>query len=112
MKNLILFFFIVLTLSGCAEKVWSNSDKSTQQFHADRAQCTALSHGLSTNQISPTYGGNTAFGGGFAQGFNATSAILASHLQNEIYSDCMKGLGWVLVDKNKTDRPARSESKQ
>ncbi|EHJ3657704.1 hypothetical protein J9T75_002923 [Salmonella enterica] len=102
----IILIPLFLTLTGCAQKVWYNPEKSTQQFYADNANCTAMSQGVSSNQIQPSYGYNSAFGSGFVQGFNTTNAIMAANTKNQIYSDCMMGNGWTLVDKKRVNSPA------
>lgn len=104
MRIMLIPLFLILT--GCAQKVWYNPEKSTQQFYADNANCTAMSQGVSPDQIQPSYEYNSAFGSGFLQGFNTTNAIMAANTKSQIYSDCMMGNGWVLVDKKRVGSPA------
>jgi hypothetical protein len=102
---------MLASLQGCAhrnrnknqEKVWVNPDKSNQQFYGDKAECSALSGSAGSSQVSPVY---MPLGGGFTQsyilGSNMAAASDAASEKTQIFSDCMRGRGWVLTDKSST----------
>ncbi|MFJ5346660.1 hypothetical protein [Pectobacterium parvum] len=98
----------LLSISGCAqEQVWVNPSKTTQDFYSDRATCNSMSQGVSNPQIySPpqTGHGNNPFMTGFMQGWNNGSAMNAVAAKNQIFSDCMMGMGWSLQNKEAVSR--------
>lgn len=107
----------LLSISGCAqEQVWVNSNKTTQDFYSDRATCNSMSQGVSNPQIySPTPAtgyDNNPFMTGFTQSWNNASAMNAVAAKNQIFSDCMMGMGWSLQNKEVVSQPKNSETPQ
>ncbi|MGQ5289878.1 hypothetical protein ACULN0_11050 [Pectobacterium actinidiae] len=99
----------LLSISGCAqEQVWVNPSKTTQDFYSDRATCNSMSQGVSNPQIyspTPTTGyDNNPFMTGFTQSWNNASAMNAVADKNQIFSDCMMGMGWSLQNKEAASR--------
>jgi len=91
MKKVFLMF-IVLSCTGCANKVWTHSAKSTQEFYRDSANCEAMSNSAGSGQMM--YGGSA-----FANGWNQGSAIAAANSRDRIFNNCMYGEGWFLIDE-------------
>ncbi|GLY59307.1 hypothetical protein Pcaca05_01650 [Pectobacterium carotovorum subsp. carotovorum] len=107
----------LLSISGCAqEQVWVNPSKTTQDFYSDRATCNSMSQGVSNPQIyspTPTTGyDNNPFMTGFTQSWNNASAMNAVAAKNQIFSDCMMGMGWSLQNKDAVSQPKSSETPQ
>lgn len=84
-------FLAVLALTGCTNKVWKHNYRSTQDFYRDSARCEAMSSG---GNVPMVYGGSP-----LANGYNQGLAISAAGSGERVYSHCMKGEGWYLVDK-------------
>ncbi len=106
-KILIVMAFFLF--SGCAamqkNQVWSHLTKSNQQFYSDSSNCQSRASTVQIPQVdtSPVQSYGTGYGAGmasFAEGFNRTAGYRqAMAQQNQIYSDCMRGFGWYLVDQ-------------
>ena len=92
---------IVVALSGCAQEMsWSHSYKSTQEFYADRAQCSAMAGNGQQNQVFTQQQPADGFASGFANGLNLGNAMSTSNSRGQIFDDCMMGNGWFLVPAN------------
>lgn len=102
--RLITAALFINAISGCAARTWSHPTKSSQQFHADKAECSSMSGAGSSSQIMPTYG-QPGFNTGFNQGFNQTQAIGASMAKGQIYEDCMLGKGWQQTETSTATAP-------
>jgi len=89
--------FLAASLAGCASnRAWTHPSKTTQDFYRDRAKCRTMGNSAGSEQIMP---GDSAF----ARGWNQGSAIGAASERQEIFSDCMHGEGWYLVDKGRVE---------
>ncbi len=90
-----------MVLSSCAttKTAWDHPSKDTTAFYQDDSRCLAMSRGqdtqIATNNDNTS---NNTFASSFNQGWNQTQAILAAGDQRRIYTGCMKGQGWRLVE--------------
>ena len=102
MKATILAVVVLLSCSGCAaQQVWSNPEKTNQQFYQDMARCEAMSNSAGSQQIAPAYfpqGQPNNPMASFAQGWNMGSASNAAEARDRIFGNCMRGEGWYLED--------------
>lgn len=89
---------VALILSACAGTRWTHPTKTEREFYMDRARCMAMakSGGGANPQIysSPYSSPGTGFAGGFASGWNLGAALRANMESEQIFEDCMKGLGY------------------
>lgn len=76
---------VALFITGCAPD-WKHPSKSQQQYHADNAECSAMSGKGMSNQIQENTGTNATW--------NQSDAFRAYGDRAGIYSDCMQGKGW------------------
>ena len=94
-------FIIAIALSGCAqEMLWSHASKGSQEFYADRAQCSAMAGNGQQNQVFAPQQPVDGFASGFANGLNLGNAMNTSNSRGQIFDDCMMGNGWFLVPAN------------
>lgn len=92
---------VAFAISGCAQEMsWSHSYKSTQDFYADRAQCSAMAGNGQQNQVFSPQQPADGFASGFANGLNLGNAMNTSNSRGQIFDDCMMGNGWYLVPAN------------
>lgn len=99
MKKGIAIAAALISLSGCANKVWNKYGATQQEFYQDRAECLAMS-GPGNYQINtPNQTGYGNFNSGFQQGWNSAAAIGAASASGRIFNDCMMGRGWSLVSE-------------
>lgn len=55
-KIILLLAVGIFACTGCATKqVWSNPEKTKQQFYQDMARCEAMSNSTGSQQIAPSY---------------------------------------------------------
>ena len=93
-------FFVTACASMQKNQTWSHSNKSNQQFYAESSDCQARANTVQIPQVdtSPVQNYGVGYGAGmasFAEGFNRTAAYRRAMAQQEqIYSSCMRGLGW------------------
>jgi hypothetical protein len=97
---------VLLMLAGCSsEKIWVNASKTETQFYADRAECQAMASGTSPSPAytppAPNSYGNQSVYGSFMQGYSNAQIRNAARARQQIFSDCMMGKGWRIVDKPK-----------
>jgi hypothetical protein len=90
MKSLQLFG-VSVSLAGCA--TWHHPTKNNQEFHADKAECHAMSGAGTPNQVMPAWGA-PGYNTGWNQGWNQGAALGASIQRSVIFNDCMVGKGW------------------
>lgn len=87
----ILLLIVAVSCTGCANKVWTHSSRSTQEFYRDSARCESMSNSAGNPQMMQG-------GSAFANGWNQGAAIGAAGASKRIYQNCMYGEGWYLVD--------------
>ena len=92
MKKVFLMF-LVLSCAGCANKIWTNSSKSQQEYLRDNAKCEAMSNSTGRGQMLYS-------GGVFANGHSQGTGIDAIGARTQIYNNCMTDEGWSLVEEN------------
>ncbi len=97
-------------------QVWSHLNKNNQQFYSDSSICQTRANTVQIPQVdtSPVQSYGVGYGAGvaaFAEGFNRTAAYRNAMAQQEqIYSSCMRGAGWYLVDQNNQSPKKEMES--
>lgn len=108
MKKSFSFLSLVLLLliiwcGGCSttQYSWSNPRKTENQFYQDRARCQAMANSVGSTQVIPAYG--TGVASMTLNTLNLIDSIDADKARRQIFSDCMMGEGWRLVEKTKTE---------
>lgn len=100
-KIIILMAVAIFSCSGCATKqVWSNPEKTKQQFYQDLSRCKAMANSAGSQQIATAYPVGTANNpmASFSQGWNMGNAMSVSDERESIFGSCMMGEGWYLED--------------
>lgn len=103
-KIIFLMTTALFACGGCAtQQVWSNPEKTQQQFYQDLARCKAMANSAGSQQIATAYPGpttGTAYNpaASFSQGWNMGNAMNVSAERESIFGNCMMGEGWYLED--------------